>query len=67
MRERRYGVNPLPVDDELAKAGCSDSPRASSSDCASAPQEVLSEFIEVSQRFGLSPFALARPSELSQP
>ena len=31
MQERRQGVNPLPV---VAKARCSTSPKASSSDCA---------------------------------
>ena len=34
MQERRRGVNPLPADDNVAKARCSTSPRASSSDCA---------------------------------
>lgn len=61
MLERRRGVNPLPVDDNVAKArmfhlaqgvlvGLRRRP----------PEEVLSELIDVAQRFGLSPFALAR-------
>ena len=61
MQERRRGVNPLPVDDNVAKArmfhlaqgvlvGLRRRP----------PEEVLSELIDVAQRFGLSPFALAR-------
>lgn len=61
MQERRRGVNPLPLDDNVAKArmfhlaqgvlvGLRRRP----------PEEVLSELIDVAQRFGLSPFALAR-------
>ena len=61
MQERRRGVNPLPVDDNVAKArmfhlaqgvlvGLRRRP----------PEEVLSELVDVAQRFGLSPFALAR-------
>jgi hypothetical protein len=61
VQERRRGVNPLPVDDNVAKArmfhlsqgvlvGLRRRP----------PEEVLSELIDVAQRFGLSPFALAR-------
>ena len=65
MQERRRGVNPLPVDDNVAKArmfhlaqgvlvGLRRRP----------PEEVLSELIDVAQRFGLSPFALARRRRL---
>ena len=63
MLERRRGVNPLPVDDNVAKArmfhlaqgvlvGLRRQP----------PEEVSCELIDVAQRFGLSPFALARAS-----
>ena len=68
MQERRRGVNPLPVDDNVAKArmfhlaqgvlvGLRRRP----------PEEVLSELIDVAQRFGLSPFALARALVRSSP
>ena len=61
MQETRRGVNPLPVDDNVAKermfhlaqgvlVGLRRRP----------PEEVLSELIDVAQRLGLSPFALAR-------
>ena len=67
MQERRRGVNPPPVDDNVAKArmfhlaqgvlvGLRRRP----------PEEVLSELIDVAQRFGLSPVSRTSCASQSQ-
>ena len=61
MQERRRGVNPLPVDDNVAKARMFHlAPGVLVGLRRQPPEEVSCELIDVAQRFGLSPFALAR-------
>ena len=61
MQERRRGVNPLPVDDNVAKARMFHLAQGVLAGLRRRPpEEVLSELVDVAQRFGLSSFALAR-------
>ncbi|PRC45894.1 hypothetical protein C6A85_92860, partial [Mycobacterium sp. ITM-2017-0098] len=61
MRETAREVSPLSVDDDVSKARMfhlAQGILVGLRRCT--PEEVIGELIETAQRFGLSPFALAR-------
>ena len=61
MPKRHQGVNPLPVDDNVANARMFHLAQGVLVGLRRRPAEqVLNELIDVAQRFGLSPFTLAR-------
>ena len=61
MPKRRLGLNPLSVDDNVANARMFHLAEGVLVRLLRRPPEqILNELIDVAQRFGLSPFALAR-------